>query len=93
MITDQMIKPIVEDLLRVKPFSPHEKYEVILTQALQTISRKSVEGERQRVIEIINSRPAITLTNPENNHPTNYYKLIDRNALLEILSPKESEDK
>lgn len=55
--------------------------------------KQFISDERTRVIDevkkLVKGMRAMTITNPEHNHPADAYKLIDKNDLLAALEKLE----
>ena len=41
--------------------------------------------ERQKVLELIDKMPAMTMTDPNNNHPASAWKLVDKATLRQQI--------
>lgn len=78
---------------KIKSSTDIRELKILLAQEIQG----AVEAERTQTLnevrELVDGMRAMTITNPENNHPANAYKLIDRNDLLQAIEKlKENHD-
>ena len=65
------------------------KHSVHTNQALINDLVSLVEARDKEIAQMIEGMPAMTLTNPGNNHPANAYKLIDKRDLLTKLEQQK----